>query len=184
MNITEALATIRDSAGASAEQLFRQLRTAGVTDEAAARAIATRVAASNLKAGAYGEALAGKSLHTLGTRAPRLPASSIAHAADRTRLTDAAATILGRIDPTDRSTLERAAMEVARLGSSEAVATTQQTYREGMTRSGAVNGWTRALEADACDLCEWWERDGKVWPLDHDMPTHPGCCCGQEFVTG
>lgn len=50
-------------------------------------------------------------------------------------------------------------------------------------RNRRVKGWRRELEADACELCQWWARDGRVWQSDHPMPRHKGCLCEQAPVT-
>ena len=50
-----------------------------------------------------------------------------------------------------------------------------------MSRSQLVEGWTRSVSG-ACQLCNWWSRDGRVWPKDHTMPRHKGCRCTQNPV--
>lgn len=40
-----------------------------------------------------------------------------------------------------------------------------------------VRGWTRGLDADPCELCVWWWRNGHVFAADQDMRRHPGCTC-------
>src|SRR5690625_6970662 len=42
-----------------------------------------------------------------------------------------------------------------------------------------ATGWTRLLDAEGCELCDWWARDGRVWPKRHPMPRHKGCKCQQ-----
>jgi hypothetical protein len=74
-------------------------------------------------------------------------------------------------------------MQLDRLARSEPVESSQRAYGEAMARSERVTGWTRGLEAQACQLCRWWARDGQVWPSDHPMPTHKGCHCTPVPVT-
>lgn len=52
-----------------------------------------------------------------------------------------------------------------------------ETARQ-MRRSRA-RGWTRGIERAACQMCRWWEREGRIWPADHRMPRHTGCRCQQ-----
>ncbi|MGM0700385.1 MAG: hypothetical protein ACQEVD_16185 [Actinomycetota bacterium] len=85
------------------------------------------------------------------------------------RLTKAATTILG-------SGLDTR-MQVERLAAGETLAAAHRTYADTMAATPHVTGWTRGLDGGACELCQWWARDGRVWPSDHPMPTHTGCKC-------
>lgn len=66
---------------------------------------------------------------------------------------------------------------VERLAHTEPIESVQKGFQSSMTESKSVMGWVRQLDADPCELCTWWERDGQTWPADHQMPTHPGCAC-------
>ena len=55
----------------------------------------------------------------------------------------------------------------------------QTTRATAIRETRTYEGWTRGMDSDACQLCNWWSRDGRVWPKDHVMPTHPGCTCVQ-----
>ena len=70
-------------------------------------------------------------------------------------------------------------MQVLRLVSGETLSAAHSAYESTLKQEPRVKGWKRGLEADACELCQWWSRDGKVWPKDHHMPTHTGCKCHQ-----
>lgn len=76
-------------------------------------------------------------------------------------------------DITDR--MERVVRGITYKAASEA-------YSDGVKRSPLVRGWVRDLEPDACQMCVWWWRDGRVWPKDHPMPTHTGCTCSPKPV--
>lgn len=56
-------------------------------------------------------------------------------------------------------------------------------YSDGIKASKSVEGWVRQMDADPCQLCRWWWREGRVWPADHSMPHHKGCECTQRIVT-
>ncbi|WP_425308422.1 hypothetical protein AADG42_06575 [Ammonicoccus fulvus] len=75
------------------------------------------------------------------------------------------------------------AMRLERLGRNEPVQAATNAFHEVMKASTEVAGWVRGLEPDACQLCVWWSRGGRVWPADHPMPRHTGCACHQIPVT-
>ncbi len=72
-------------------------------------------------------------------------------------------------------------MRVARLAHNAPLQAAQTAFGKAMA-AAPVDGWTRQLSPDACQLCRWWHRDGKVWPKDHPMPTHTGCDCTQRPI--
>lgn len=89
---------------------------------------------------------------------------------DRPRLHKALETVLA-------SNLDTA-MQVERLARNEPLEAATGAFSDGMKRNKRrVSGWTRGLEADACELCRWWWREGRVWRPDHPMPRHVGCTC-------
>lgn len=112
-------------------------------------------------------------LQAAGHPARPVAAPQLDHYADPQRLRKAIGTIVdtGVLDP---DVTER---RMARLAYSETVESSQAAFGQAMRKSGVVNGWVRGLEPRACELCRWWARDGRVWPVDHTMPTHKGCTC-------
>lgn len=90
---------------------------------------------------------------------------------DVERLTGAMRTILA-------SDLETE-MQLTRLAANEPLDAAASAYQAELDASPRVSGWRRQLESDACQLCQWWARDGRVWRTDHQMPRHPGCTCHQ-----
>lgn len=112
-------------------------------------------------------------LQSAGFAAEPVAAAQVAHYADTGRLRKAVGTVVGTgvLDP------EVTAQRLGRLAYSEAVESSQAAFAEAMRESGKVEGWTRGLEPGACELCRWWSREGRVWPVDHTMPTHKGCTC-------
>jgi hypothetical protein len=140
---------------------------------------ATRLAAllnrANAEATALADSFTSRQLEEL-TGKP-VPAKGIPATDDSDRLLKAARTVL--IGPD--SPLER----VERLARSEPLASAQSAVTEAVTGQkvrGGYLGWTRQLDADACERCRWWARNGRVWPQDHRMPKHPNCACIQQFV--
>ncbi|WP_432789319.1 hypothetical protein QYM46_13400 [Brevibacterium sp. K11IcPPYGO002] len=89
--------------------------------------------------------------------------------ADLKRLEGAVVTILG----SDQDTR----MQIVRLATGETLDAAHQAYGESMEKLPMVKGWTRGVDSQACELCQWWGRDGRVFRPDHVMPRHKGCVC-------
>ena len=66
-----------------------------------------------------------------------------------------------------------------RLGTTLPIDETQAGYASQLQADDLATGWTRLLDAEGCELCEWWARDGRTWPKRHPMPRHKGCKCQQ-----
>lgn len=66
-----------------------------------------------------------------------------------------------------------------RLGSSVGIDEVQTSWGDELEADHRVDGWTRGLEPNACELCVYWYRDGRIWPKTHRMPVHKGCTCQQ-----
>src|SRR5699024_695924 len=66
-----------------------------------------------------------------------------------------------------------------RLGNTLTIDETEAGYAAQLNVDDLANGSTRLLDAEGCELCEWWSRDGRVWPKRHPMPRHKGCKCQQ-----
>ena len=95
---------------------------------------------------------------------------------DMARLEQAVATILQSRKP------ETNGSRIERLGRAEVVETGQASMHDALQTTEGVEGWTRDLEPGACEMCQWWAREGRVWPKAHPMPKHKGCECTQELV--
>ena len=90
---------------------------------------------------------------------------------DRARLEKAFATIMD----SDQDII----MQLERIGVVEPLEAAADRMSEGIQQDQRVKGWVREMEADACQLCRWWWREGREWPSEHPMPTHKGCTCTQ-----
>lgn len=73
-------------------------------------------------------------------------------------------------------------MKLERLALNSPLQSAQDAYDDAVKEKG--KGWVRQMDADPCQLCRWWWREGQVWPADHPMPTHPGCECVPRLVNG
>ena len=138
-------------------------------------AAAALVASANVSGGAVGAlALAANLTARVGAVVAPEPVALPSWKVAPGRLETAVETILsGDGDPR---------MQLSRLGRAEPVEAVQDGYTGAIARSKLLQGWTRGLEADACELCQWWWREGRVWPKDHIMPRHKGCECMPEPV--
>lgn len=83
------------------------------------------------------------------------------------RLSDAFALTLGRDDPGPTT---------VRVASNEPVQAAQETVQEVAAENG-YRSYTRGLDADPCELCQWLWKDGYRYPIDQNMHKHPGCAC-------
>ena len=90
------------------------------------------------------------------------------------RLAQAVGTILA----SDQDTL----MQLQRLADNEPKQAAADGSAEVIRGSQRVHGWVRDLDSEACQLCKWWARDGRVWQPDHVMPRHTGCTCSPKPV--
>lgn len=66
-----------------------------------------------------------------------------------------------------------------RLGYVLPIESTQDSYSAALADDSLVEGWQRGLNSDACQLCRWWSRDGRIWPKVQPFQTHKGCKCQQ-----
>lgn len=73
-----------------------------------------------------------------------------------------------------------AAAAVAVLGRAETLAAAQDATSRGMVRS-EIEGWTRVLNAGACELCQ--DLAGEVLPRNAIPYHHKGCGCTIRPVT-
>lgn len=138
-------------------------------------AAAALVASANVSGGMVGSlALAANLTTRLGAVVAPEPVSLPSWKVAPGRLEKAVGTILsGSGDPR---------VQLSRLGRAEPVEAVQDGYTGAIARSKLLQGWIRGLEPDACELCTWWWREGRVWPRDHIMPRHKGCECMPEPV--
>ena len=71
---------------------------------------------------------------------------------------------------------------LARLARAEPLDTAQQATVAAIRSHDVVAGWVRQTDADPCQLCQFWYRDGYVWPKDKQFQRHTGCNCQPKIV--
>jgi hypothetical protein len=69
-----------------------------------------------------------------------------------------------------------------RLARAEPLEAAHQATTEDIKAQPLVKGWTRAMDADPCQLCRWWWREGRIWPKEHPFQRHKGCNCQPRIV--
>lgn len=109
------------------------------------------------------------------------PATGLAPADNQERLVKAANTILSAPEPAEGEP-DQPSMRLERLARSEPLAAAQTATTTAMQSQPLVEGWTRQMDADPCQLCRWWWRDGRIWPKEHPFQTHKGCNCQPKVV--
>ncbi|MGB6243677.1 hypothetical protein [Gordonia sp. (in: high G+C Gram-positive bacteria)] len=106
-----------------------------------------------------------------------LPVTGVAYPDDVPRLRKAADTVL-----TVAEASEVPEAIVARLARSEPLEAAAEAAQDAMVRSGLTKGWIRQKSPNACQLCTWWWREGRVWPAEHPFQHHKGCTCSPKPV--
>ncbi|CCH75084.1 conserved hypothetical protein [Nostocoides australiense Ben110] len=155
-------------------ELWDRVEAGTITEEEFAILAANAVLVGNVAGYLIGAAVV-RAVVEKATRLPEivLPVPSARHL-DSERISTALGTILA----SDLDTR----MQLARLADNEPKAAAADGSADVIAGSRHVTGWTRNTNGEACQLCSWWARGGKVWPADHTMPRHPGCSCTQDPV--
>lgn len=167
---------LEKTATATAEQVLAAVAMyeAGRLDrDVLVAVVAAYVAAGNGAAAALAD-LSLAAVLTVELQTPIAPQGITRPAGDVDRLTKAATTLLA---------VEGSWERWERLARAEPLEAAANAYSEGIRRSERVSGWRRGISGDACELCTWWWRQGRVWQAEHPMPTHKGCTCTPIPVT-
>ncbi|MCG7426032.1 hypothetical protein MHY20_00100 [Helcobacillus sp. ACRRO] len=174
MTFTDLLERMQDGPRKAAEGIAAAYLDGEFTSiDEAARALA-RVASTSIEsAQILGQAACRDILLTIG-ETPSATAAPLP-LVDHARLITASTTCL--------STEHTAVMAAGRMVTAELVRAAQDAFHRQMQDSEKVTGWKRGMESSACQLCEWWSREGRVWPKDYPIQTHKGCTCRQIPTT-
>lgn len=170
MTYREQIRSLGELAAGQVEVIFTSWQEGRLTTQEAVDLLAAFIAGANSRAVALADlALAATLMQQMGVPVPTVGLTP--PVGDAERLHKAAATILSIPDVT----LER----VQRLARAEPLDAASTAFSRGIKKSPHVKGWVRSVSGSGCELCDWWRRDGQVWPADHPMPTHKGCTCSQ-----
>ena len=175
MSYRDLLVKLGDTTAEKVLNIYRLMDAGDVSRFDAIALMATLIGKSQAKA----IALAETSLAAELTLATLQPVAVVATQSkpDVTAVRHAVITTLGtaKTTPDIEARLERVVRGITYKAATDA-------YNGGVSRSKLVSGWVRDLEPDACEMCVWWWRDGRVWPKEHPMPTHTGCTCSPKPV--
>lgn len=174
MSYQETLDRLSADAEAKAQKVLDQLE-AGDIDQAAAIALLVAIILVAQKRGAAVAELSFAAQVSALSKAPIVAAGVAVGAPD----------IVHRVIEKTVSTskgIDETRTRIARIAQNEPQEVAKQTYGKAMARSEKVEGWTRGLDSDPCELCVWWSRDGRVWPKDYPLAHHKGCQCTQVPV--
>lgn len=121
----------------------------------------------------YGRLSYGEVMALLTDELPELSAQlGTSSAVDQGKIAQSLQTILEG-DP------EQVLTRLQRLGYVLPIEETQRGYGDELAQDPKVEGWLRGMNDDACQLCVWWWREGRIWPKRHPLQTHKGCKCQQ-----
>lgn len=170
MSFRDELLALGGRAEASVIEVYRRFLDATITRDQAVELLAVLVQKFNLRAATLADLSLSATL-MVETASP-VPVTMTSRATELERLAKAASTVLVTAEAS-----EVPEAIVARLARAETFTAGQNAYTEGIATSKATKGWIRGISPQCCQLCEWWWREGRVWPKDHPMPTHKGCTC-------
>lgn len=175
MTYRDTLVQLADTTERDVLTIYRSFIDGLLDRDETVRLIAFTISRANGGAIALADmALAAEAMTQLGTP---VPVVGVDVPDDYERLAKAASTVL---DVAYASTVSEAI--VSRLARSEPLEAAATAYGDAMTRSRYTKGWTRRKSASACQLCVWWWRDGRVWPVEHKFQHHKGCTCTPKPV--
>ncbi|TSE00663.1 hypothetical protein FOS14_06435 [Skermania sp. ID1734] len=176
MSYRDTLVQLADDTERQALTIYSRFLAGELSRDETVAYLAAVIARGNAQAVTLADlALASELMVQLGEAVP--VTGTVLPSGDTDRLTRAASTVLvvAETSPVPDAI-------VSRLARSEPLETAAKAYSQGMSESKLVRGWVRQKSANACQLCQWWWRDGRVWPASHPMPTHKGCTCTPKPV--
>ncbi|SLL01448.1 Uncharacterised protein [Mycobacteroides abscessus subsp. abscessus] len=171
---TEALAA---STVVGVLAVYAALQAGQVSVPEAGLVIATAVVTANAVATTLADAYVAAHIEQ-ATGVPT-PTVGLPPRDDTERLTKAVEKIL---DEQEDEPVDTAAMRIERLAHSEPLAAAQQSTVEVMAGQPAVVGWRRQMDADPCELCQFWYSGGRIYRTTTAFQSHPGCNCQPEPV--
>lgn len=171
--------TLAAAAQSQALAVYAEYQAGRLTRAQAVSLIAAVINGANSSAVALADAgLSVQIEHATGSPAP---ATGITPTDDAERLHKAVDTILDEEQP-DPELPDNTHMRIERLARSEPLEAAQNATIDAIQQQPLVEGWTRQMDADPCQLCRWWWREGRVWPKEHPFQSHKGCNCTPKVV--
>ncbi|MBX7452287.1 hypothetical protein GR927_30245 [Mycolicibacterium sp. 3033] len=106
------------------------------------------------------------------------PSTGVSPTGNEERLKKAVSTVLTEDDEAVPDVVTR----LQRLARSEPLETGQRAVTAVIADYPHIEGWTRHMDGDPCQLCRWWWREGRIWPKEHPFQRHKGCNCQPKIV--
>lgn len=169
-----ALAALADDAERRCLALLAAYDAGQITYDDLVQWLAVEVGRANAAAYGFADAAVASQVE-LAVGAPTSTTGIYAPDEDADRLVQAVTTLLAD-QALDTS------MQVARLARAEPFSAGQHASVAAMREHKLVQGWVRQMDGDPCQLCQWWSRNGRVWPKAHPFQRHPGCNCQPRVV--
>lgn len=172
MSYTEKVVALGARTEAKATEILRLWKAGQISKTEAIGTMSSLIAKANVKATALADASLAATLSLETGEA--VPAIGVTQCSGGTILRRAIRKILNT--PTTEADMLMRVQRIARL---EPIGQAARAHSKALAAQPAVEGWVRGMDADPCQLCRWWYRDGRVWPKNHPMPHHKGCTCTQ-----
>lgn len=178
MALRDVLVRLSGEAQRNVERLFDRWRGGGLSEQEFITAVAAVIARADQRATTVADRAAALQLSKLLSRQVNAVPTDLAD--QQSRLRQSLRTLLDErpdVAPEGAALAESQRRRLGRLARAEPLQRGQEAVQGHLRREGA--GWTRALGADPCPLCEEWA-DGQVRPAEINMPRHPNCSCVQR----
>lgn len=170
MSYQEALENIGEVSSREMLARYEDYRAGRITLQQFKDMAITVIALANEQGRIMAELSYSAWLQSTGREPYTVAAAAVGHYRNTERMGKAIDTIMGGVEDT-------ADMRLQRLAYGESVESSQRAFHSAMETDEVAGGWVRGLDSKPCQLCRWWYRDGRVWPISHEMPTHTGCTC-------
>lgn len=170
MSYVEKLSEMASSTEAKAVRIYELFKAGKISKTEAIGTMSAMVSKANLRAAALADYSLAATL-TLET-GQAVPATGVTVQSGGTKAMRAIKKILDT--PTANADM---LMRIQRFAHSEPLGAGARAYSKAIKTQPMVDGWVRGLDPDPCQLCQWWWRDGMIWPDSHPMPHHKGCMC-------
>lgn len=154
--------------------VFEAWQTGVLTAEQFVQLAAAYVAQGNSRAVALGDLAAAAAL-SVELGAPQ-PTTGVNAPDDADRLREGLTTLVAAAVAGDITA------RLTRFARAEPSAAAQDAWVESFSRYEPVEGWKRQLDAGACELCQAWAADARVYSKKTKMLHHAGCQCTPQPV--
>lgn len=166
--------TLAAAAQSQALAVYAAYQAGRLTRAEAVSVIAAVINGANASAVALADA--GLSVQIEYATGQPAPATGITPTDAAERLQKAVDSILDEEQP------DNTQMRIERLARAEPLEAAQNATIDAIQHQPLVEGWTRQMDADPCQLCRWWWREGRIWPKEHPFQSHKGCNCTPKVV--